>query len=319
MNLKISYELANKKHVDAAAKLVLSAYKEEKMAVTCLPCEQEFLSYFQKSIGNLFTKGNGIAAICDDQLIGFLAGVEINEFWGKCKGIYSPLYGHGTVKEYHSSLYQELYKHAADLWVKNSCMNHAITFFAHDREAIELWFWLGFGLRCVDAIREVTPINVSNSSVDIHKVDICDLPALADIERKLHLYFRQSPMFMPRMEEDPVQHLTEWLKKENHHMWVAYSEGKPVGHMRVQPSAETFVSDHQDVMNITGAYVVDYERKSGIGAMLVEEIQQWLLQNGYPLCGVDFESFNIAGSNFWKKHFTPYTYSLVRRIDERIL
>lgn len=319
MKLKIEYEPISEKHINAAADLILSAYKEEKMAVPFLPNEQEFSSYFQKAIGNLFNKGKGIAAICNNQLIGFLAGVEVDEFWGKCKGIYSPLYGHGTIKKYRSSLYQELYKHAADLWVKNSCMNHAITFFAHDKETIDTWFWLGFGLRCVDAIREVTPINVSHPSISIRKVDLCDIPSLADIERKLHLYFRNSPIFMPRMEEDPIQHLTEWLKKQNHHLWVAYYDGKPLGHMRIQPNAETFVSEHQNVMNITGAYVVDHERKSGIGAMLLEEIQQWLLQHGYPLCGVDFESINTTGSNFWTKHFTPYTYTMVRRIDERIL
>lgn len=71
-------------------------------------------------------------------------------------------------------------------------------------------------------------------------------------------------------------------------------------------------------MNITGAYVLESERKKGIGTMLLGAIQEWLLQNGYTLCGVDFESINITGSRFWNKHFVPYAYSMVRRIDERI-
>lgn len=88
--------------------------------------------------------------------------------------------------------------------------------------------------------------------------------------------------------------------------------------MKIQPDAETFVSKHRDVMNITGAYVLESERKMGIGTMLLGAIQEWFLQNGYTLCGVDFESINITGSRFWNRYFVPYAYSMVRRIDERI-
>lgn len=52
---------------------------------------------------------------------------------------------------------------------------------------------------------------------------------------------------------------------------------------------------------------------------MLSAIQKWLLENDYTHCGVDYESFNISGSNFWNKYFTPYTDSFVRRIDERIL
>lgn len=93
---------------------------------------------------------------------------------------------------------------------------------------------------------------------------------------------------------------------------------KPVGYMRIQPNGERFISEHPDVMNITGAYILNNERRSGIGVALLATIQRWLIQDGYPLCAVDFESINTMGSNFWTKYFSPYTYTMVRRIDERI-
>lgn len=318
MKHNIQYELINELYVDDAVDLVLSAYKEEKISVSFLPDEQELLKYLQESIANLFRNGTGIVAICNNRLIGFLAGFEANEFFGKCRGIYSPLYGHGVLKEYRSSLFNELYKHVAKMWVEMSCMTHAITLFAHDKKSIDKWFWMGFGLRCVDAIREISPIDSYNQSIDIKKVDDSHIPILADIHRKHNQYYRTSPIFMPNIEEDPIQDLTEWLEKQNHHIWVAYCDEKPVGYMRIQPNAESFISKHHNIMNITGAYVLNDERKSGIGAMLLDETQKWLLQNKYPLCGVDFESLNISGSSFWNKYFTPYTYSMVRRIDERI-
>ncbi len=318
MDLNIEYEQLDERYIDASVDLVLSSYNEEKIAVPFLPCEQGFLDCLQESIANLFQNGEGIVAICNNRLIGFLAGFEVNELFGKCKGIYSPLYGHGVLREYRSILYKELYRRTADLWVKKSCMTHAITFFAHDKETIDTWFWMGFGLRCVDAIREVKSIDSHNPAIRISKVDVRDILSLSDIHRKHNQYYRNSPIFMPRMEVDPIQDLTEWLEKLNHHLWVAYHDEKPLGYMRIEPNAETFISEHENVMNITGAFVANDKRKSGIGIMLLEEIQQWLLQNGYPLCGVDFESINTTGSSFWNKYFTPYTYSMVRRIDERI-
>lgn len=319
MKPNIKYEPVNKKHVNSATDLVMSAYKEEKIAVPFLPDEQEHYNLIRESIGNLFNRGVGIAAVSNNELIGFLAGFEIAKLFGMCKGVYSPLYGHGVIKKYRKRVYQELYKRAADLWVKKDCMTHAVTFFAHDQETINTWFWLGFGLRCVDAIREVGPIHANNSDIVISKANSDDIPVLAHIHREHNLYYKNSPIFMPRKEEDPIQDLIEWFDQKNHHLWVAYLDQKPLGYMRIEPSAETFVSEHPDIMNITAAYVLGNERRSGIGLMLLGTIQQWLLQNGYPLCGVDFESINTTGSNFWTKHFTPYTFSIVRRIDERIL
>ena len=319
MKPEIQFDQLNEKYVNAAADLVMSAYMEEKIEIPFLPYEKKHLYFLRKLIKNLFDNGTGIAAVRDEELIGFIAGFEVKELFGKCKGIYSPLYGHGGKKEYRSVLYQELYTRAAEIWVRSACFTHALTFFAHDKESIDLWFKQGFGLRCVDSISESKRIPANNSSdIIIRKVDVVDIPTLANIHRQHNMYYENSPVFMPRRNEDPVQDLTDWLKKDNHHLWAAYQDGKPLGYMRIQPEAETFVSEHRDVMNITGAYVLESKRKAGTGTMLLGAVQEWLLQNGYTLCGVDFESINITGSKFWNKHFVPYAYSMVRRIDERI-
>lgn len=318
MNHNIKYEPLNEIYVGEALEIVLSLYDEEKKSVPFLPSEEEFSSSLKDRITRLFKNGEGVVAIHNSRLIGFLSGFKVPELFGKCKGIYSPLYGHGVLKEYGSSVYKELYKRAADIWVKNSSMSHAITFFAHDTDTVNTWFWMGFGMRCVDSIRESSPIEVRNSSITIKKADVSDIPSLAEIHGKHIEYYRKTPIFMPTEDEDPIEDLTKWLQSDNHHLWIAYHNDKPLGYMRIQPDGESFISEHHKVMNITGAYVSQDERKSGVGAMLLDEIQEWLLENDYPLCGVDFESINTTGSSFWNKYFTPYTYSLVRRIDERI-
>jgi GNAT superfamily N-acetyltransferase len=317
--MNFSYEMINEKHIDAAVKIVMDAYNEERSAIPFLPEGEQFDEALHSKVFRLFTKGMGIAALLDGELAGFISGFKVNELWGRCKGAHSPIYGHGAIKEHRSKLYQELYKRAADLWVKEHITSHALTLFAHDSGSINTWFWLGFGNRCVDSIRQAAPLGMVKSDLYIKKIGQKELFDLAEVQRNLHMYFKDSPMFMQREEENPVECLSHWLKEDNRHLWAAYREGKVVGHMQIQTVGETFVSEHRDVMNITGAYVLDCERKSGVATLLLNAIQNWLLDNGYPLCGVDFESFNTDGSGFWNKYFIPYTHTLTRRIDERIL
>lgn len=205
------------------------------------------------------------------------------------------------------------------MWVKEGYTQHAITLYAQDKETIDTWFWLGFGLRCIDAIREVAAINIDKSSIHIKKVGEDDISLLADLQNKLHNYFRSSPTFMTSQEEDPIKYLKEWISKDNHHIWMACSDEKPIGFMKIEASGERFITEHLDVMNITGAYVDENARELNVGTALLGVIQEWLLEYNYKVCGVDYESINTTGSNFWNKYFTPYNYSVVRRIDERVI
>lgn len=60
-------------------------------------------------------------------------------------------------------------------------------------------------------------------------------------------------------------------------------------------------------------------RGKGVCQNLLNFVISTLNADGYTQLGVDFESFNPAARGFWLKYFTPYTHSVVRRIDERIL
>ena len=316
MNIKC--DPIHNKYVDNAVNLVIKAYHQERKSVSCLPLF-DFTTMLRKKITNLFSKGSGVVALNGDEVVGFLAGFEVEEFFGKCKGIYCPVYGHGTSGKYGTQIYQKMYQQAADAWVKKSYFTHAITLFTHDESVITTWFRLGFGLRCIDAIRESTPIFKGEPIVRVIKADRTGIPSLIEIHKEHNAYYRTSPLFMPNRPEDPLKDLTEWMEKEDHHLWAAYSHEKPIGYMRIQPNAESFISEYEKMMNITGAYVKENYRRSHIGTLLLDAIQRWLLDNEYSFCGVDYESFNILGSSFWEKYFIPYTYSVVRRIDERIV
>ena len=314
--MTIKFEKPGTGHLKGAVDLVTNAYSEERKAIDFLPAV-DYSKIFSKRIKNLFLNGSGVVAIQAGKVVGFLGGYEIKELWGNCKGVYCPIYGHGALMRDRRKIYQNLYKQAAGLWVDKGITNHSITLYAQDQEVIDTWFWLGFGLRCVDAIRELDQINVEKSGINIKKVKLNDVASLVDIDKKHNSYYKESPIFMPVQEEDTISKLTGWLSKENHHMWMAYDNERVIGYMRIEPNGERFLTEHQDIMNITGAYVEETYRGQDIGSYLLDAIQKWLKDNKYKLCGVDYESINIAGSKFWNKHFIPYTYSLVRRIDER--
>lgn len=318
--MAIEYQPLRGSHVEPALELVLSAYREEKQAVACLPEGHLFLDTLEKAIAGLFSRGSGIAAEKQGRLAGFLAGYETGPLFGTSNGIYCPLFGHGAIREERMAIYQGLYSRAAQAWVEKGHKSHAISLFAHDRETVDTWFWLGFGMRCVDSIRpaEAIFVHTPDPAIVIRKGEGEDIPSLREIMTQFRRFWPQAPTFMLSGSGDPVQDYIDWYNQPNRHFWVASLDGRPVGQIRIQTVGESFISEHPDIMNITSAFVSEESRSTGIGAMLLAEVQKWLQENNYPLCGVDFEAINVTGNRFWNKHFTPYCYSVVRRIDERI-
>ena len=316
--MTIKIKKLDKKYLDQAVNLARDSYKECLISHEDLPYE-DFTEFLKVNIEKLFDQGLGLIALDGNRLIGYLAGYTIDQLWGKCKGIYCPLYGHGAIKDFEKKIYQNLYSQVSKLWVDEGISHHLITLYAHKDELINTWFWMGFGMRCVDAVSKVRTIEVEDSNIKIKKANLRDASALVDIDSAHNMFYKKAPIFMPVKDEDVLSELKTWLSQDNHHMWIAYDREKIIGYMRIQGSGERFISNHKDMMNITGAFIDENYRSKNIGSQLLAYVHNWLEDNNYKYCGVDYEAINVQGANFWNKHFRPYTYSLVRRIDERIL
>ncbi len=308
-----------KQHVPAAGELVWQAYQNERASVPCLPAGGD-LDAYAGMVAGLAGNGLGVAALQGGEFIGFLTGMAVGELFGSSRGIYIPLYAHGAKGADRGHLYQRLYAAASDIWVKKGHLSHVITMHAHDKEALEAWFWQDFGLRCVDSVRPLTDVLLPERATgyDIRRVAPADATVMLELHREHWRYYRGAPMFMHVHEDCSLSGLTDWLKEKDHHLWAAFEKDGPVAYMQLRHGGETFASDDKKSMNICGAYVRSGQRKAGYGTAILQTIVRWLRENGYERLGVDFESFNIEGSRFWQKHFTPFTYSLTRRIDERI-
>lgn len=297
----------------AAAKLALSNYEEERKQVTSLPAIKEVpcLEYYADN-------GLGIAAYEGKELIGFLA---CNDPWNRAfdstaVGTFSPIHAHGAIKENRGRIYERLYQEAARVWVKHKITYHGIAFYAHDTEAINTMFHYGFGHRCVDAIRSMTDIfDLSSDSFQYEELDVKDAIKLREIRRRLSQHMGESPCFMHSTEEEFMKHVID-REKNGRRLFITREQEKIIAFLELSDVGENFITRINCLKNITGAFCLPEYRGRLIYQNLIQYVVQVLRQEGYQYLGVDYESFNPTASHFWSKLFTPYTASLVRRIDE---
>ncbi len=315
--MEMEFMTFRQEHVEQATTLVHQAYERERAAVPLLPTVKSDI--LTSEIEQLCTEGLGFAVVQDGTLAGFLAGMRVQRFFGAADGVYIPIYGHGAQAEQRVSLQWALYAHAAQNWVDQGLTSHAITMFTHDGALVQAWFHMGFGLRCVDAIRPPAPVEAPDSGLTVRLLTPDDADAILPLHREHQSYYHRSPLFMPYRVDATAEWMRQWLEQPCHHIWAAFDEGQPVSYMQVKHGGETFVSDDAAMRNICGAFTAPAARGRGAATVLLRHICAWMAEQGFTRLGVDFESFNPLGSAFWLRHFTPFTYSLTRRVDERII
>ncbi|MFW5838863.1 MAG: GNAT family N-acetyltransferase [Bacillota bacterium] len=305
--------------LDKALTLFMHQYEEERMQVVSLPPFEEIQSFVKTGIRKLIELDLGISFIENDKITGYLVPVYIDRFWGASDGSLIPLFGHAAKKENRKHIYQTLYKALSQTWVNQNKLSHAIKLHAHDKDTIDTWFNLGFGNRCIDAIKHLEDKATVNKSLVIKKVSKEDVSDVVNIKEAFSKHFHHAPLFMRGNDEDESairKDFIDFVTKENHHYWLAYKEDKAVGLIKAQPTGETQISKHTSMMNVSGLYVLDDYRKQAIAHDLLRTCEQYFINKGYIYLGVDYESFNLSGKDFWDKYFMPYTCTLARRIDE---
>ncbi len=291
----------------------INKYNEQKTKVNLPELNKDTTKLLKENINHLLDKGKGMVTLDKNNIKGYLIGYKIEEMWGS-PSIYIPIYGHGIISGDVSKTYQKMYEKNSKTWVDKGYKQHAVTIYSKETNPVNIWFWLGFGLRCVDGIKEVNKKTEDNKN--IIKITNENIYKLKNIHEDHTKYYGKAPLFMIRNKDDnPIETLKKWLKEENHHIF-AYCQGEKVlGYMGIEEKGEQFLTTDSKMMNITSAYIEPNYRGKKIGYKLLNHVENWLSEKGYERLGVDFESFNIYGSNFWRKHFKMYTYSMVRRID----
>lgn len=319
-------------HIEQAMSIAKANYEEERRHVIALP-QIEILPDLKHFADNHL----GVTAMEGKRLIGFLCAYYPREdAFGSTnvKGTWSPIHSHGVnveekenfkreeVWSYKERIYSLLYQAAAKKWVEEGIRSHGISLYTHDKEAINSFFYNGFGLRCIDAIRSLDNIPNLITSLDLEKakLEYCEVlkeewGELLDQHNALIRHLGNSPTFM-HFDSMDVEELYRHTSEDVRYFSVK-AEGKYIAYVKISTDGENFATEDHTMMNICGAYCDPQYRGKGVYHNLISYLMTILKQEGYQLLGVDCESFNPNARGFWLKYFTEYTHSLVRRIDDK--
>lgn len=306
-----------KEHIPQALRLIHEGYERERRYIPILPeinAYPELTAFAENQLG--------VAAFQGKELLGFLCsrGPFNNAFRSTTvTGVFSPMHGNAATGENRKSIYAWMYQTAAEKWVRSGAVSHGICLYAHDTDIQEQLFRYGFGMRCIDAIRLMKEIATPHT-VDVSCSELApeNVSSLFCLSTGLVQHFEQSPSFM-RYPPSPPEHFAFLNQQETPRYFVAFQDSAPIAYLKLSEEGETFACSTKDMSNICGAFCLPEHRGKGVMPELLNFVIRKLASEGYTRLGVDFESFNPTAHGFWLKHFTAYTHSLVRRIDENIL
>jgi len=305
----------NNNHIEEAHRIAVMNYSDECASVPALPPLTKLPGLEDYAKNSL-----GVVAMDRDKLLGFFCWHKPwDNLFGLSKGTCSDVHAHGTAKHNRAEIYDRLYQAAAERWVADDVFSHCVILYEHDTEANYIFAQNGFGKRCVDAIRETTPIIVPVcEGITFRQARKDDAEFLTMAGNGVGIHLSKSPAFMPYSGPDTIEDTIKGLESGEYPSFIALENGRPIAYLCIRKSGENFASDDASVMNICGAYALPDVRGRGISAGLLSWLMDWLRERDYSRCGVDYECLNYTSRKFWPKYFTPYTNGVVRRIDERI-
>lgn len=316
---KITFEKFSEKHIDEAVKLALAELDNERKNCSDLPCE-DFSKHLTGILYWLSSQPFGKSALYNGKLVGYLifAG-PWDGFFGDVKGVFSPLGGSAFSYEYENRgrLASMLFAEASKEFVKQGIFSCALSRYAHDEETAKSFVLNGFGIRCSDAVREISALDLQDNSCD---VVFKELPAdifdtVEHLQRGLHKHLAAAPVFFP--SEHFEDWFKNWIKRDTMRIFAAEADERLIGFISIDDNAENFITEYAGMKNICGAYFDENYRGKGVAQALLGFIRNTLQSEGVTHLGVDCETLNPTALNFWGKYFELYTYSFARRIDER--
>ena len=321
----ITIEPFAQKHIEDAARLFVSSYKNQKEHIGCLPSNFEKLETVTRLLEGILETHPGVVAISDSKLTGYLTGfTKIPDFKGISLGVYVPEWAH-SAENIPGKSCQSMYDSISRDWVSDGCFTHAVTFFASDTTLRDLLYWSGFGLLVVDAIRAINKGDLNtndelSSEIIIRHANDDDLGELSRLDNELVSYLSRSPTFLFTERNEEPETAKAFLG-ENSISIVAERDHRVLACIRGRSQKEDSCAIVQDasVMGIDFAYTDPSVRELGIGRRILGEILEWGKSKHKTGCAVDFESANVLGRAFWLRHFNAVCFSAIRYVDPRVV
>jgi len=301
-------------HIPEAAALFVQNYKALRRSIPVLPDLMENRDRVAARLDRLMKSCPGVAALEGGRLVGYMGWYLLDRFREtERKAAFCPEWAHGAADSARPAIYRAMYRAASAQWAAAGCQVHAISLLAHDHEAEKTWFWNGFGLAVVDAIRLLAPLEgVSPAGFTVRKATLDDVELLAILDAEHWRHYAQPPVFMVSQQPNDAAGFADLLSRPKNSVWLAMQDD-PIGFMRFEGSnvgAADVVS--ADTVAITGAYIRPAYRGRGAAACLLDAALRDYAGRGAERCAVDFESFNPEAAVFWMEYFEPVCLSVMR-------
>jgi len=204
--------------------------------------------------------------------------------------------------------------------IKEEILSYGICVYSHDVEIMTTLTMNGFGIRCSDAIRNIDkPLNIQiNTDYTYEEIHYSEVGCLLPLKNSLERHMIKSPTYFPK-EDLSEESFIILCNKRKSRFFVVKDKSEIIGYLEIKNNGETFITEEPDYIHLVGAYLKDNYRGKNIYQSLLSFVIETLKKEGIKRLGVDCETINPTAIKFWQKYFDSYTYSFVRRIDERIL
>jgi GNAT superfamily N-acetyltransferase len=293
--------------VDAAAELLSRRHERQLAAEPLLPRDVDFRAQIVRE----WSREGASGAIAAD---GYLIGAPASNTNTGGRRILVDLAGHAAEER---ELARDLYTAAAERWVAEGLTSHAVVVPSHDRELVDAWFRLAFGLQFVYAVRETAP-EPPLDGVAIRPGTPDDLEHVARFDRLLWEHQVGSPSFSgqdPSLEDFHAEWSDLWDDADLFNHFVAERDGRVVGHALLyrRPTGDVRVPDAN--IDLSHAATEPDVRGSGAGLALTAHILRWAHEHGFRSMTTDWRSVNLLASRFWPRRGWREThYRLYRAV-----
>lgn len=307
-------------HLEAAVGLFVDEYRREQGESPLLPSKTiDNIERIYDSIKLLLTKP-GLAVLRETQLVAFM----LSGYRFPSRGLEAmlvPEYCHASILPYRNELYQIMYMHLANEWIRNHIHLHIIGHFAHDSILRESLYQLGFGAIIAEALRDLSEVQDANIPAIVQETDV---ERLVDISIEDSRYYREAPIFLVNTtNRNERRAVLESSIGNGDTYFVFYENNEAQAYLGVGESAsgavrEGFLLRGTCTAEIKNAFVKPHVRGRGIGTSLLQRAVDWSVEHGYKRLFVEFETANYFGGNFWRRYFRPYLYFSMRYVDSTI-
>jgi GNAT superfamily N-acetyltransferase len=313
-----------RQQIATAAALFASNFTRFHQSAPALPAQMEDPAAAEGYLENLLAHSKAIAAFDGDRLVGYLGWWLIDAFRDTDrKAAYCPVWAHAVAADDTravSRIYRALYRAASAEWLAAGCQVHAVTLLAGNEAAREVWFWNGFGLAVVDAVRSLDSLGIPcPDGYALRRAVPADARSLALIEAEHWRHYAEPPTLMVANAASSTDEFIQLLENPDNSVWVAWKGAELAAYLRFEGLSHgaTEIVSAEDTVACTGAYTRPAHRGKKIAAALLDSALAEFRARGLARCSVDFESFNPEAASFWVKYFQPVCYS-VMRVPERV-